>query len=198
MEENLHTLLTDATKLRDLIAGNSADPQIVGVAADVRLATRLLQRQPELSRKLRATAYSLGRAADFILTCPDPAVCRSVLPALQDDCEALDDWLRKRGPRLDPDGPNHAENLRWLGRDYHVPPIPWRVLKAMWGTPRMPQDALEAFVWGAGVETTPSALKAAVHRANAVLLEAGYGRWLHIGAGEIFWSDPEVSGNVTV
>src|SRR5262249_15601223 len=115
------------------------------------------------ARSLRRTIQARSDAQDFAET-SSPASTQSPQPA---------------GNQPHDDGPEDPGYLWWNGRRPNVPPIPYRLLKCVWGRDAVPVEEVVQGTWGEG-DATDTQIKSALYHLNEVLLAAkipfGYGQ----------------------
>ena len=70
-------------------------------------------------------------------------------------------------------GPQPPNQFHWSERSCEMPPIPWKLVTALWPTRAVPDDDVFEAVWPGGNQSE-SALKTAISRANAAFLEAQF------------------------
>jgi hypothetical protein len=74
-------------------------------------------------------------------------------------------------PAVELVGPQPPNQFHWNKRSCEMPPLPWRLINALWPTKSVLEDDVFEAVWP-GATRSESALKTAISRINTVFLEA--------------------------
>ncbi|MGE3803820.1 MAG: hypothetical protein AB7K24_03995 [Gemmataceae bacterium] len=82
------------------------------------------------------------------------------------------------------DGPKPPNWLEWKGQKWKMQPVPWKLLRHMWGRDVASFDELAEAVWGESVVTSGQ-VKVAVTKINSTLGQAGVPFTLHVEAQHV-------------